>query len=436
MRFRQLPLLCLALLIAMGLSACGDPGVVRVSPDGRYTTVVRPLSDRNLELALHDLETNETTPILRLTRPDPEDGRQYLVSFVFGCQWRPDSRAVSFLLYAEDEQALEHSAEPAESSEHESVLAVLLYELGSQKLLRLPVELPTAAVWSRDGKHLLVYHLKQEHEQPMVSVYRTDTWVRVGAFPLPEGYYHEIVSWEWATLLSQAPLTMIVYLGEVSYQTDGWVYTRKGDLYLMRNGQWTPLTTTNDVQAYWVDATGSRVRWVRVKESEFLAVYERRLLGGAPVRIFLITPEAYQGNFKAEAVCDEAQYYRFSPNGDKLAWYNATGFYVLDLNTGKIRQLLGMEPKDAPRGMVSKYEADSIVGFDWRGSDTLVIQRGRELELISIRSISAGEAVSANAEQLRRGSRLAKSEGSFDLRGRARALPTDTSLRRAPSLAQ
>lgn len=389
MRFRQLPLLCLTLLIALGLSACGDPGVVRVSPDGRYTTVIRPLSDQSLELALYDLETDETTPILRLTRPHPEDGHQHLASLVFGCQWRPDSRAVSFLFHTEDEQALEHPAEPAESSERESVLAVFLYEIGSQKLLRLPVELPTAATWSRDGKYLLVYHHKREHEdeQPVVSVYRTDTWVRVGAFPLPEGCYREVVSWEWATLLSQAPLTMIVYLGEVSYQTGGWVYTRKGDLYLMRNGQWMPLTTTNDVQAYWVDSTGSRARWVRVKEGEFLAVFERRLLGGAPTRIFLITPKADLGTLEASAVCDEAEYYRFAPSGDKLAWYNPTGFYVLHLNTGKIRRLVGFEPKGATQGTVSEYDADSIVGFDWRGNDTLVIQRGEELELVSVRRL-------------------------------------------------
>ncbi|MDW8107041.1 MAG: hypothetical protein RMK45_06130 [Armatimonadota bacterium] len=394
MRFRQLPLLCLALLIALGLSACGDPGVVRVSPDGRYTTVVRPLSDRNLELALHDLETNETTPILRLTRPDPDDGRLYPAFWVTSCQWRPDSRAVSFLLYTEDEQALKHLVEQkdlqthfAESSERQSALAVLLYELGSQKLQRLPVELPIAAVWSRDGKHLLVYHLKQEHEQPMVSVYRTDTWVRVGAFPLPEGYYHEIVSWEWATLLSQAPLTAIVYLGETVYETNGWVSSREGSLYLMRNGQWMPLTTTNDVQAYWVDATGSKVRWVRVEESEFLVVFERRLLGGAPTRIFLITPEADLGNLGAKEVCDEAEYYRFSPSGDKLAWYNPTGFYVLNLNTGKIRRLLGFYPKGTTQGTVSEYDTASIVGFDWRDNETLVIQRGKELELVSVRRL-------------------------------------------------
>lgn len=50
------------------------------------------------------------------------------------------------------------------------------------------------------------------------------------------------------------------------------------------------------------------------------------MYGGTPRRLVQIP----HTTLKADADYDDT-YYRFSPEGDKLAWYTDEGFYVLDL---------------------------------------------------------------------------------------------------------
>ncbi|MDM7461142.1 MAG: hypothetical protein P3X24_005765, partial [bacterium] len=147
-------------------------------------------------------------------------------------------------------------------------------------------------------------------------------------------------------------------------------------------GQMVPFTTTHDVLAFWVDATNTVVRWARVKHQGYLAVFERSVYGGAPKRLVLI-PHA-EVPVSAEV---HKTYFRFSPNGDKLAWYNPEGLYVLDIPNGAVRRLTAMSGREARGGVLQQFEDDSSVGFDWRGNETLVIQRGLDLETLSVRSL-------------------------------------------------
>jgi len=373
------------------LSGCGDQGWVRVSPDGKYTTLIREvkLSEEEgyLELLLYDFERHETTLIARFS----PDGRPKLpLGWVMNCQWTPDSRALSFVATESEETPSENA--PALSVQESEALDeaqpsrryLMLYERASRKLLRLPIESPSAANWSRDGKYLIVY----DEQSETISVYRSGVWTRVGSVEVPSAYYDRVVSWEWAVLLSDAPLGALVLLGDTVSRAQ-WGDTnfveegaRQGNLYLLREGRLTPFTTSNDVQAFWVDDAQSIVRWVRVKHGEYLAVFERTLHGDAPRRLILIPHPTHKSDAKAHST-----YYRFSPGGDKLAWYTDEGFYVLDIARGVVRTLHTAQSKSAQGGIVSELETLGFYGFDWRDNESLVIQRGDDLEMVSVRRL-------------------------------------------------
>ncbi|MCS7300774.1 MAG: hypothetical protein NZ556_04385 [Fimbriimonadales bacterium] len=389
MRLTRIAGMLSSLTLLVWLSGCGDQGWVRVAPDGRSVTIVRAgevsKGETYAELALYDLDRNTTTPIARF-----DLGHESPLPFdrVYNCQWMPDSRALSFIALEEvpstpSEPVPDAEAEVASASQ-EQRRSLMLYEVASRNLLRLPIELPTAANWSRDGKYLIVYHDGTD----TIAVYRADTWTRIGAVKVPDEYNDDIFVWEWAVLLADAPPSALVLLGGTtvvvhrdnpSHPAD---LARAGDLYLWRGEHLTPFTTSDDVQAFWVDPTRSVVRWVRVKHQEFLAVHERHLHGGAPKRLILI-PHI---TLKADARRD-CTYYRFSPNGDRLAWYAEDSFYVLEIPTGIVRRLSTARPKEARGGIVSALETAKTVGFDWRDDETLVVQRGAELELVSLRRL-------------------------------------------------
>lgn len=389
MRLTKLAGMLGSLLIALWLSGCGDQGWVRVSPDGRATTVIRELKvsedERYAELALYEFDRDDTTPIVQFSLADnPKLPFQWLV----GCHWTPDSRALSFIvLEAEpatpDEPAPVGNTEAEGASERqEGRASLMLYELASRKLLRLPIDSPAAAQWSRDGKYLMVYHENTD----TVAVYRAGPWTRVGAVEVPDEYYNGIIAWDWAALLSDAPLSALVLLGaagEARGEGGCWSSsTREGNLYLLQGGRLTPFTTSGDVQAFWVDATNSVVRWARVQHEKYLAVFERSLHSGAPRRLALIPHETLPADARFYDT-----YYRFSPQGDKLAWYTPDGFYALNIASGAVRTLSAAHPNEARGDVVSKLETTGCVGFDWRDNETLVIQRGEELEQVSIRRL-------------------------------------------------
>lgn len=62
----------------------------------------------------------------------------------------------------------------------------------------------------------------------------------------------------------------------------------------------------------------------------------------------------------------DTTYYRFSPDGQKLAWYTEDNFYVLEIATGVVHTLNARALPDTKTGVL----------FDWRDSETLVVQRG------------------------------------------------------------
>ncbi len=389
MRLTKLAGTLVSLLTALGLSGCGDQGWVRVSPDGRYTTIIRGVKvsedEEYAELALYEFDRDNATSITQFSL---EAGSKAPYQWLVGCQWTPDSRALSFIVQEVEPAVPDEPAQEAdttaegESTNEAARCSLMLYELASRKLLRLPIDSPAAAQWSRDGKYLMVYHDNTD----TVAVYRANTWTRVGAVEIPDEYYNDIIAWDWAVLLSDAPLSVLVLLGDsgTGRSEDGvWSSMgREGNLYLWRGGRLTPFTTSDDVQAFWVDATSSVVRWARVKHEEYLVVFEGSLHGGAPRRLALI-PHA---TIKANARYYET-YYRFSPQGDKLAWYTDEGFYVLDIATGTVRTLYTAHPKEARGGVVRELETTGCIGFDWRDNETLVIQRREELEQVSIRRL-------------------------------------------------
>lgn len=391
MRLGKIAGMLWSLLLMAWLSGCGDQGWVRASPNGKYTTLIREvkLSEEEgyLELLLYDLERNETTLIAQFS----PDGRPKLpLEWVMNCQWTPDSRALSFVATESEETPSEDApalsvqeSENADEAEQPR-RGLMLYELTSRKLLRLPIESPSAANWSRDGKYLIVY----DEQSKVISVYRSGMWTRIGSVEVPSEYYDRVVSWEWAMLLSDAPLSALVLLGD-TVSRNYWGDTtsvdegaRQGNLYLLRGERLTPFTTSNDVQAFWVDDAQSTVRWVRVKHGDYLAVFEHSLHGGAPRRLILIPHATHKSDAKAYST-----YYRFSPGGDKLAWYTEEGLYVLDIARGAVRTLYATQPKSAQGGVVSELGTFGFYGFDWRDNDTLVIQRGDDLEIVSVRRL-------------------------------------------------
>ncbi|GIV07216.1 MAG: hypothetical protein KatS3mg017_0935 [Fimbriimonadales bacterium] len=389
MRYRKITGLLGSLLLIAWLSGCGDQGWVRVSPDGRYTTLIRPVQSSEdkeyLELSLYDFERDETTLI---TQFSPNEQLKMPFAWVMNCQWTPDSHALSFIAVyftppqAEDvpNSSVQESEMPEEA--RWSGYNLMLYELASGKLLRLPIESLAAVNWSRDGKHLIVYE-----DDFMISVYRAGVWTRVASVKNTTGY-NDIVSWEWAVLLSDAPFSALVLLGDWGddSQQDGSLWesrrVRQGDLYLLRGGRLIPFTTSGDVQAFWVDNTRSVVRWVCVKHKEYLAVFERPLSGGVPRRLILIPHATHPSDAQAYHT-----YYRFSPSGDKVAWYTEEGVYVLDIGRGTVRTVSTQQPQNTRGGIIRELAHCNTYGFDWRDNETLVLQRGDELEIVSVRRL-------------------------------------------------
>jgi hypothetical protein len=384
------------LVAAVLFSGCGDQGWVRVSPDGQYVTIVRrppdaPADSADLELALYHIDRRETTPIVRfsLDENSPHAG------WVNNCQWTPDSRAVCFTrLHPEESPEAEATpsengdATPADTAQtSDSKYSLMLYEIASGRLTELPISVQ-APRWSADGKYLM--GLSDDEEPPSIHIYRTDTWVCTQQIRIPREYYDKVVVWDWAHWLRSDPPMAVVHLGTVDSQISGdllwWVVSppaRLGNLYLLRGTQLIPLTTTGDVQAFWVDKSGVVMRWARVEHGKFLAVFERPLQGGAPRRLALIPNNTLSANARVDQT-----YYRFSPDGQRLAWYTDEGFYVLDIATGVVHTLNAHAPKTVKQGALQEMRLASPVGFDWRDAETLVIQRDTgQLELHSVRAL-------------------------------------------------
>jgi hypothetical protein len=391
MRLKRMSIALCMLVAAVLFSGCGDQGWVRVSPDGQYVTVVRqppdaPADSADPELALYHIDRRETTPIVRfLDKNSPYAG------WVYNCQWTPDSRAVCFTRL-HPEESPEAEATPSENGENSPAetaqtsnpkYSLVLYEVASGRLMELPIAVE-APRWSADGKSLM--GLGGDEEQPSILIYRTDTWVCTQQIRIPTEYYDKVVAWDWAHWLRSDPPMAVVHLGTVDSQISGdllwWVLSppaRLGNLYLLRGTQLIPLTTTGDVQAFWVDKSGVVMRWARVKHGKFLAVFERPLQGGAPRRLALIPNDTLPANARVDQT-----YYRFSPDGQRLAWYTDEGFYVLDIATGVVHTLNAYTPKVVKQGALQKMGLASPFGFDWRDAETLVIQRGEQLELHTV----------------------------------------------------
>jgi len=396
MRLKRMSI-ALGMLVAVALfSGCGDQGWVRTSPDGQYVTIVRqppdaPADSHDAELALYHIDRRQTTPIVRfsLDENSPHAG------WVNNCQWTPDSRAVCFTwLRAEEPTNAETTpsengdATPADTDQtSNSEHSLMLYEIASGRLTELPISVQ-APRWSADGKYLI--GLSDDEEQPSIHIYRTDTWVCTQQIRIPREYYDKVVAWEWAHWLRSDPPTAVVHLGTVDSRVSGdlfraeWVLSppaRLGNLYLLRGTELIPLTTSGDVQAFWVDRSGVVMRWARVEHEKFLAVFERPLHGGAPRRLALIPNDTLSASAR-----DDQTYYRFSPDGQRLAWYTDEGFYVLDIATGVVHTLNAYAPKVVKQGALQKMRLASPFGFDWRDAETLVIQRDTgQLELHSVR---------------------------------------------------
>jgi dipeptidyl aminopeptidase/acylaminoacyl peptidase len=394
MRLKRMSGALCMLVAAVLFSGCGDQGWVRTSPDGQYVTIVRqppdaPANSATLELALYHIDRRQTTPIVRFSL----DKNSSHKGWVHDCQWTPDSRAVCFT-WLRAEEPTDAEATPSENGETDpaetaqtsnSEHSLMLYEIASGRLTELPISVQ-APRWSADGKSLM--GLGGDEEQPSILIYRTDTWVCTQQIRIPKDYYDKVVVWDWAYWVQSDPPAAVVQLGAVSSlrsaQWDGWIFSpqvRCGNLYLLRGAQLVPLTTTGDVQAFWVDKSGVVMRWARVEHGEFLAVFERPLQGGAPRRLSLIPNKTLSANARPDET-----YYRFSPDGQRLAWYTDEGFYVLDIATGVVHTLNAYTPKTVKQGALHEMGLASPVGFDWRDAETLIIQRNAgQLELHSMR---------------------------------------------------
>jgi hypothetical protein len=399
MRLKRISGALCMLVAAVLFSGCGDQGWVRTSPDGQYVTIVRkppdaPADSYDAELALYHIDRRQTTPIVRFSL---DEGSPH-AGWVNNCQWTPDSRAVCFSwLHVEEPTNAEATpsengdATPADTAQtSDAKYSLMLYEVASGRLTELPISVH-APRWSADGKSLM--GLGGDEEQPSILIYRTDTWVCTQQIRIPTEYYDKVVAWDWAHWLRSDPPMAVVHLGTVDSRVSGdlfraeWVVSppaRLGNLYLLRGTQLIPLTTTGDVQAFWVDKSGVVVRWARVEHEKFLAVFERPLQGGAPRRLALIPNETLSANARVDQT-----YYRFSPDGQRLAWYTDEGFHVLDIATGVVHTLNAYTPKVVKQGALQKMGLASLLGFDWRDAETLVIQRDTgQLELYSVRVLN------------------------------------------------
>jgi len=392
MRLKRMSGALCMLVAAVLFSGCGDQGWVRVSPDGQYVTIVRkppdaPADSYDAELALYHIDRRQTTPIVRFSL---DEGSPH-AGWVNNCQWTPDSRAVCFS-WLRAEAPTDTQATPSENGENspadtaqtsDSKCSLMLYEVASGRLTELPISVQ-APRWSADGKYLM--GLSDDEEPPSIHIYRTDTWVCTQQIRIPTEYYDKVVAWDWAHWLQSDPPRVVIHLGAAEFlDTKSWrgPQVRRGNLYLLRGTQLIPLTTTGDVQAFWVDKSGVVMRWARVEHGKFLAVFERPLQGGAPLRLALIPNDTLSANARVDQT-----YYRFSPDGQRLAWYTDEDFYVLDIATGVVHTLNAYTPKVVKQGALQKMGLASPFGFDWRDAETLIIQRDAgQLELHSVRAL-------------------------------------------------
>ncbi|GBC92340.1 hypothetical protein HRbin15_00806 [bacterium HR15] len=336
-------LIAVALLITL-LGCIGFLNLVRTSPDGRYLTVIDSDESRS-RLLLYDLNTHETTEVYT-SKDDSLD--------FYDIQWRPDSQAFCFV------------------ATHEREYSLMLYEVDSHRLAQLPVESPGLARWSRDGRQLLV--LNTANGEDRYELYDTASWTRVRSYPSPFNY--QASDTVIAQLLRDE---RVLILGKPTDTSDN--FPQGYNLYLFSGNRWQPYTTTGDVVAFWVAPDESSVRWVRQHRDKWLAVFESPLGKRMPRRLALLE----NGAFAQEGVI-----YRFSPDGMKLAYWTEEGVCVLNLQTNTVRviELLDLSPRKVSGGFGESLQTRyPILGLDWRGSDTLVIQRRGEVEMLSVHSL-------------------------------------------------
>jgi hypothetical protein len=332
-------LVCLLVFGLFVLGCLSGIGWVRVSPDRRYVTVVVPVSepvdeDTEWELRVLDLQTHEMIPV-----------RRFEGSFIAACQWSPDSQKLVF--YCE-----EKGSDP-----------LYLFDVTTRELKPLPIEEVGPAIWSSDGQYLLVaYPLSNASSNAgktrlRLNWHRTSDWSKVHSVELPASSIGSLL--EWGYVLPDEPFSAIVHLDD-------------GNLYHVRDSVATPLTTTGDVRAFWISPQEKRLRWVRARPESFLAVFERRLDTGAVKRLVLLEPN--------DARVHQNSAYRFSPNGECLAWEAEDQVYILTISSREVRWLGGKSVQKAQR---ASHRENSIeistemptLGFDWQNDDTLLILR-------------------------------------------------------------
>lgn len=199
----------------------------------------------------------------------------------------------------------------------------------------------------------------------MLNWHRTTDWAKVHSVRAPAGI-SDVGSIDWARTFPDDAFKAIVHLGN--------------DLYRVQSTEITPLTTTGDVKAFWFSPQEHRVRWVRVQNRRFLAVFERNLATGVVKRLALLLPSMMP--------LPEGYEYRFSPNGERLAWDAGDYVIVLTIPTQQVRLIQAVDAKHSRRAtqpqsesgfQISVPEAPAL-GLDWQDNNTLLILRD-ELEV-------------------------------------------------------
>jgi hypothetical protein len=271
--------------------------------------------------------------------------RRFEGSFIAACQWSPDSQKLVF--YGEERGSN----------------SLYLFDVTTRELKPLPIEEVGPAIWSSDGQYLLVaYPLSNASSNAgktrlRLNWHRTSDWSKVHSVELPASSIGSLL--EWGYVLPDEPFSAIVHLDD-------------GNLYHVRDSVATPLTTTGDVRAFWISPQEKRLRWVRARPESFLAVFERRLDTGAVKRLVLLEPN--------DALVHQNSAYRFSPNGERLAWEAEDQVYILTISSREVRWLGGKSVQKAQR---ASHRENSIeistemptLGFDWQNDDTLLILR-------------------------------------------------------------